>query len=319
MSFDADLLPLSRKDTETIGDIDLPDNVRELIRHGHSENTRRAYASDLRAFIAWGGSIPTSPEQLARYIADEGGRLHPSTIQRRLTAISAAHGLLDVGSTPHLHPMVRASLRGLQRLHGCKQRQVTPLLVEDLCDILDSTGDSVRDKRDRVLLLVGFAGGLRRSELVGLNIEDIEFVGEGMILNITRSKTDQTAKGRRIGIPHARGRWCAVAETRRWLDILDKDSGPLLRPVTKGGEFRPTRLSREAVATTIKRRVANVGRDPKNFSGHSLRAGFVTSASRLGIPSHSIRRQTGHASDGTMSRYVREGLLFQRNAAGQLL
>ena len=120
MNIDPDLLPLSREDIVTIGDTDLPAKVRELIRHGHSENTRRAYASDLRAFIAWGGSIPTSPEELARYIADEGGRLHPSTIQRRLTAIATAHGLLDVGGTPHLHPMVRASLRGLQRLHGCQ-------------------------------------------------------------------------------------------------------------------------------------------------------------------------------------------------------
>lgn len=319
MNVDPDLLPLSREDIETIGDTDLPDNVRELIRHGHSENTRRAYASDLRAFIAWGGSIPTSPEELARYIADQGGRLHPSTIQRRLTAIAAAHGLLDVGGTPHLHRMVRASLRGLQRLHGCKQRQVAPLLVEDLWDILDRTEDSVRDKRDRMLLLVGFVGGLRRSELVGLDIEDIEFVREGIILNTTRSKTDQTAKGRRIGIPHARGRWCPVAETRRWLEVLGGDTGPLLRPVTKGGDINFTRLSPEAMATTVKRRVADLGHDPENFSGHSLRAGFVTSASRLGIPSLSIRRQTGHASEETMSRYVREGKLFSQNPAGQLL
>ena len=168
-------------------------------------------------------------------------------------------------------------------------------------------------------MLVGFAGGLRRSELVGLNIDDIEFVREGMILNITRSKTDQTGTGRRIGIPQARGRWCPVAETRRWLEKVTEDSGPLLRPVTKGGEIKPTRLSPEAVATTIKLHVADIGRDPANYSGHSLRAGLVTSASRLGVPSHAIRRQTGHSSDEMMSRYVREGQLFSGNAAGHLM
>jgi integrase len=298
---------------------ELPEAVRELIREAHAENTRRAYQSDLRAFRAWGGDVPTTPDQLACYIAEEGQRLHPSTIQRRLAALSVAHRLTGGSGHPTTHPIVKAALRGLQRLSGVMQTQAAPLMVEDLWAILDRTRDSIRDQRDRALLLVGFAGGLRRSELVGLDVSDLEFVREGLILTLRRSKTDQEGKGRRIGVPHARGRWCPVREVRTWMELAGITGGPLFRWLRKGGAVAGDRLSGEAVSALIKRRARGIGLDQAKFSGHSLRAGFVTSAARAGIATHLIRQQTGHASDATMSRYIREGSIFTQNAAGQLL
>ena len=169
------------------------------------------------------------------------------------------------------------------------------------------------------MLLIGFAGGLRRSELVGLDIADLEFVREGLIVTLRRSKTDQVGRGRRIGIPHARGRWCPVREVQGWTAAAGIEAGPMFRSLRKGGFIAADRLSGEAVSALIKRHVRRIGLDPSTFSGHSLRAGFVTSAARAGIATHLIRAQTGHASDATMSRYIREGSLFRGNAAGQLL
>ncbi len=220
---------------------------------------------------------------------------------------------------PTHHPLVKAALRGLQRVSGVAQDQAAPLMVKDLWAILDKTGDSIRDQRDRALLLIGFAGGLRRSELVGLDLADLEFVREGLIIILRRSKTDQEGRGRRIGIPHARGRWCPVREVQAWVEVAEIEEGPLLRSLRKGGVISPDRLSGEAVSMLIKRHVRQIGLEPVKFSGHSLRAGFVTSAARAGIAAHLIRQQTGHASDASMGRYIREGSLFRGNAAGQLL
>ncbi len=180
-------------------------------------------------------------------------------------------------------------------------------MVEDLWSILDRTGDSIRDQRDRALLLIGFAGGLRRSELVGLDLTDLEFVREGLIVTLRRSKTDQEGRGRRIGIPHARGRWCPVRELQAWIEAAEIEEGSLFRSLRKGGFVLDDRLSGEAVSALIKRHVRGIGLEPAKFSGHSLRAGFVTSAARAGIATHLIRAQTGHASDATMAHYIRGG------------
>jgi len=140
-----------------------------------------------------------------------------------------------------------------------------------------------------------------------------------LIITLRRSKTDQEGRGRRIGIPHARGRWCPVREAEAWVEAAEIEEGSLFRSLRKGGLIAADRLSGEAVSLLIKRHVRGIGLDPAKFSGHSLRAGFVTSAARAGIATHLIRQQTGHASEATMSRYIREGSLFRGNAAGQLL
>ena len=193
------------------------------------------------------------------------------------------------------------------------------MLRDDLFLVLDHMGDDVRAARDRALLLIGFAGGFRRSEVVGLNVEDIGSVRRGLIISLRHSKTDQEGLGRRIGIPVGRTRWCPVAALSRWLDLAGIASGPIFRSVNRHGRIGAMRLSGEAVCIIIRERIASAGIDPTGYSGHSLRAGFATSAVQAGVSAIKIRQQTGHASDAMLARYVRDGELFVGNAAAALL
>jgi len=183
----------------------------------------------------------------------------------------------------------------------------------------ENTGNSIIDVRNKALLALGFAGGFRRSELVGLNCEDIVEKPEGLIVTIRKSKTDQEGKGRLVGIPYGRGRICPVTLTLVWLANIKDQQGPLFRPVRKGGLVSDQRLSGEAVAKVVKQAVCTLGLHPANYSAHSLRAGFVTSAIQAGAPSQFVRKQTGHASEATMARYVRLGNLFTENAVSWMM
>jgi integrase len=190
---------------------------------------------------------------------------------------------------------------------------------EDLFSALAVMGDSLKDVRDRALLLVGFAGGFRRSEFVAINCTDIESVRQGVVIHVRRSKTDQEGVGRKIGIPHGRTRWCPVAALNDWLERAGIEDGPVFRPVDRHGRVQGQRLSGEAVSLVVKERVAAIGLEPNEFSGHSLRAGLATSAAAAGVSSWKIRQQTGHASDAMLARYIRDGELFVDNAVAVLL
>ncbi len=148
---------------------------------------------------------------------------------------------------------------------------------------------------------------------------DIETVRQGLIVTIRRSKTDQVGVGRKLGVPHGRTRYCPVAALERWLEISGIQSGAIFRPVDRHGRIAPDRLSGDAVSVIVRERVAGASLDPGGFSGHSLRAGFATSATQAGVSTLKIRQQTGHASDAMLARYVRDGELFTGNAAGTLL
>lgn len=296
----------------------LPEQVRAYVREAISENTRRAYRSDLDHFAAWGGTIPAKPETVAAYLSAHAETLAVATLKRRLAALSVAHEAMGLHS-PTSKKLVQAALRGIQRTHGSPQRQAKPLLVEDLLRIMATLGDGPKDMRDRALLLIGFAGGFRRSELVALNQEDIEVVRQGLIVTIRRSKTDQTGEGRRIGIPLARGRYCPVHSYERWIETAGIETGAIFRPVTRHGHVGEGRLSTRSISTIVKERIKAIGHDAENYSGHSLRAGLATSAAMAGISTLAIRQQTGHRSDATLARYVRRGELFVNNAAGSLL
>jgi integrase len=180
-------------------------------------------------------------------------------------------------------------------------------------------GEGVKNARDRALLLIGFPGGFRRSEIVGLDCGDVERVRQGLIVTLRRSKTDQEGAGRKVGIPFGRTRHCPVLALDHWLAVSGIEAGPVFRPVDRHGRVASERLSGEAVSLVVKERVAAVGIDPTGFSGHSLRAGFTTSAVQVGVSTLKIRSQTGHASDAMLARYVRDGELFVDNAAGALL
>jgi integrase len=296
----------------------LPKEVAALVQNSIAENTRRAYLSDLAQFESWGGCIPATDTMLASYIAAHAETLTVATLMRRLVAISKAHEARGLHN-PVRSALVRATLRGIKRKAGMAQRQAKPLVKEDLILVLDAMSEGLRDARDRALLLVGFAGGFRRSELVGINREDIELVRFGIVIHLRKSKTDQMGAGRKVAIPHGRTRWCPVAALEEWLARSGTSGGPVFRPVERDGKVSNRRLSGEAVSLVIKERVQAAGIDPTGYSGHSLRAGFATSAAQAGVSSRKIRQQTGHASDATLARYIRDGELFADNAAGALL
>jgi integrase len=283
--------------------------VLRLIAAASAPNTRRAYAADLDHFLGWGGSLPAGPEIVARYLADHGGKLAVATLARRLVGIGRAHvhrGLSD----PTKAELVRLALRGIRRLYGCPQRRVAPLRAKDVYAIVSGFGSSTRDVRDRAILLLGFAGAFRRSEISSLECRWIERTQQGLVVTLHRSKTDQEGRGRRVAIPRAVGIACPVVALEAWLEASAIADGPVFRPVTKTGRALGSRLSADAVAIIVKQHAAAIGLDPARYSGHSLRAGFATSAAAAGVPTWKIKAQTGHVSDAVLGRYIRDGELF---------
>jgi integrase len=291
--------------------------MTDYIAAAVAENTRRAYRCDLRAFLAWGGSLPALPETVAAYLVAHAPVLSPFTLSRRLVAIGQAHTILGY-SNPCRDDLVQRTLRGIWRLHGRPQRQVAPALREDVLAMLPHM-KGTRGIRDRALVLIGFAGAFRRSELVALLRDDIAFVKEGLTITVRRSKTDQLGEGRKVAIPYARGRACPVKALEAWLEHARIDSGPLFRFVNKAGGIGTAALSAQTVATLVKEYANKAGLDAIQYSGHSLRAGLITSAAKAGVSSWKIREQSGHKSEAMLQRYIRDADIFEGNAAGAVL
>lgn len=296
----------------------LPEPIRHLLTHSLSTNSKRAYAADLAHFRASGRGIPCSPETVAAYLAEIADTHAVATIQRRLAAIAKAHRASG-HEDPCRAEIVKAAMRGIRRIRGVMQREAQALQRDDLFMVLERMGDRPIDIRDKALLLTGFAAAFRRSELVGLDCDDVEHVRQGIVLHLRRSKTDQFGQGRKIAVPHGRTRWCPIRHLTDWLTFAGIEQGPIFRSIDRHGHISPDRLSGEAVATITKKRVEAAGFDPATFSGHSLRAGFATSAVMAGASTFKIRAQTGHKSDAMLGRYVRDGSLFTDNAAGAVL
>jgi integrase len=296
----------------------LSEPVRRFLSSSLSASTQRAYAADLVHFRASGRDIPCQPQSVAEYLADLAETHAVATIQRRAAAIAKAHRASGFDD-PCRSEIIRAIMQGIRRTKGMAQREAQALQRDDLFEVLSRMGDRTIDVRDKALLLVGFAGAFRRSELVGLDCGDVEHAGRGIVLHLRRSKTDQTGRGRKIAIPHGRTRWCPTRHLSDWLALARIEQGPLFRSIDRHGHVAASRLSGEAVATIVKRRVEAAGFDRASFSGHSLRAGFVTSAVMAGASIFKIRAQTGHKSEAMLGRYVRDGSLFTDNAAGPLL
>nr|WP_247682230.1 site-specific integrase [Burkholderia sp. Tr-862] len=179
-------------------------------------------------------------------------------------------------------------------------------------------GTDLRSQRDRALILTGFAAALRRSELVALDVRDLAFVDQGMVLTLRRSKTDQAGVGRKIGVPFGRPRACPVTEVAKWLEHSHLHDGAVFRAIDKSGVLRGDRLTAQSVTLVVKARARAAGLDPSALSAHSLRAGLATSAARAGIPSYKIQQQTGHRSLEMLARYIRDANLFEHNAASVL-
>ncbi len=294
------------------------DLVEAFIRQSRAPNTLKAYASDLEQFQLWGGQLPSTPAQVAQFLAERADQLKPATLSRYVASLAVAHRSMGLTS-PTTSELVRSVIKGIRRVNGMAQKAAKPLVKEDLFAVLDAMGDAIKDARDRSLLLIGFAGGFRRSELVGLNVKDLAFVRQGMIITLRHSKTDQEGQGRKIGIPFGRTKHCPVKATETWFHRASITQGPIYTSIAKGGHIKPQRLSTNAVADIIQHRIAQAGMTPEGYSGHSLRSGFATSAAIAGVSTWRIRKQTGHASDVMLGRYIRDGELFTENAAGAIL
>ncbi len=295
----------------------LSPTLSDYLRAALSENSRRSYRSDLNHFLAWGGRIPAEPELVARYLAAHSCKHTVATLARRLVSIGKAHTTQDF-SSPTSSELVRSTLRGIRHVHGSIQNQVAPALKDDVLQMVAGL-HGMKGARDAALLLIGFAGAFRRSELVSLNVADIEQAKQGLIVQLRFSKTDQEGRGRKIAIPFARGAVCPILALQHWLEISGITEGSIFRPVNRHGVVAETTLTPQAVALVVKERARAVGLDPAGYSGHSLRAGLVTSAASLGVSSWRIRAQTGHKSDAMLARYIRDANMFIDNAAGAVL
>lgn len=298
--------------------LNLATKVNEFIRDSRAPNSRLAYASDLAQFCDWGGALPASPELVAAYLAAHADVLSVATLRRRLTAISHAHRTHSKVN-PVATELVKATLRGIARTRARPAGAAKPLLRDNLFSVLDAIGTSASDLRDRALLLIGFAGALRRSEVVGLDFADLTQTGDGVVITLRHSKTDQLNTGQKIGVPFGRERHCPVRALSDWLKVSGIQDGAVFRPMNRHGAILDRRLSSEAVSLIVKRRLAAAGFDPTGFSGHSLRAGFITSAAISGAPIWKIRKQTRHTTDQGVARYIRTDAFFIQNAAEGLL
>jgi site-specific recombinase XerD len=299
------------------------DQVRDFIRASKSESTLRGYQSDWRSFCSWCESrqlcaVPASPETVATFIAECAASLKVGSIQRRLNAITEAHKAVGLESPTH-HGMVANTLKGIRRTRGTAPVQKTATLIADIRTMIESTDAGLIGQRDRALILLGFAGAFRRSEIVGLTIDDCAFGKDGLTITLRRSKTGQTGAGRKIGIPYGSNpETCPVRNLQSWIEQAGISEGPLFRSVNRHGTIQTAGLSGIDVARVVKKLAGRAGLDAAKYAGHSLRAGHATAATIAGASERSIQNQTGHKSAQMLRRYIRDGSLFRENSAGKL-
>lgn len=314
------ILPDRSAGTEIGPLAEIADRASEFIQQSKAKNTIRAYRADWEHFSDWcqvhgQTALPASPDTVALYLADISTTHKPGTLTRRISAISQAHQIAGMES-PTGASKVRLVMAGIRRTKGTAQNAKTPVLVDDLRKMVDRLPDGMLGIRDRALLLIGFAGGFRRSELVGLDRDAVEIPKDGIVVTIRHSKTDQEGQGRKIGIPYGSNPvTCPVRAFQAWLEASGILEGPVFRPVTRHGRILAQRLSTNAVAEIVKRYAAAVGLDATKFAAHSLRSGLVTSADMGGASEKSIMNQTGHRSTVMVRKYIRDGSLFRSNAA----
>lgn len=303
---------------------DLHTHAREYLSKAKAANTRKAYREDWQHFTDWCqfhgcDPLPASPDIIVLYLTDlarQGRKV--STLSRRLVAISQAHKHKGLAS-PTASAVVHEALKGIRREHGSHSDCVDALLTEDIRAICRALPPSRIGLRDRALILLGFAGAFRRSELVGLDIEDIAECPDGLRITLRRSKTDQDGEGRIVGVPYGSNPdTCPVRTYKSWVEEARIVSGPLFRGMDKGGRLVSTRLSDRAVAQIIQRAVQRAQLPHRHVAGHSLRAGHATSAAYEGVSERLIMKQTGHRSERMVRRYIREADLFRENSATRL-
>ena len=297
--------------------------AENYIRSAKAANTVKAYRSDWTSFEAFCrgrevASLPAAPASVAAYAAEAARQLKANTVERHLTAISQAHQLAGFPN-PVEDKLVRTVMAGIRRVKGTAQQGKDPLSPELLRKMFAGSPDDLRSLRDRALLLVGFAGAFRRSEVVALRYEDVRFTGEGLVVTIPRSKTDPDGEGHTVGLPYgSHPESCPVRALEAWLSQSNITYGYLFTRIGRwGGEVSGKPICDHQLAKIIKRLVARAGLDPASFSGHSLRSGLATSAAEGGANERAIMDQTRHRSLKQVRKYIRRGSLFKDNAAAR--
>ncbi len=295
----------------------LEERARAYAEAARAPATLRAYAADWRAFSAWCAAqgvdaLPATPHTVALFLADLPGR--PSTLRRKLAAIAVMHRASGHDS-PTEHGVVRATFAGIRRERGIAPRPKTALLVEELRTALATCGERRIDVRDRALVLIGFAGALRRSELVGLDVSDVAVEGEGLVLRLRRSKTNQEGELEEVAVLYGSDpQTCPVRALQAWLATGAIVEGPLFRAVDRAGRVGSGRLTARIVGERVKKIGARSGLDPDSYAAHSLRSGFATSAARANKSEAAIMRQGRWKSIPVARRYIRAGSRWHDHA-----
>ena len=298
------------------------------LKNSKSNNTIRAYKSDFNdfgLFCAKNGfkSLPSEPKIISLYLTHLSTKDSKiSTLKRRLVSIGIIHKLkghyLDTK-----HPSIIENIMGIKRRKGSSQKAKKPLLISNLKQLInvidEQRNDEIKRLRDRTIILIGFSGGFRRNEIVSLNYDDLEYVEEGLKITLRRSKTDQYGEGLIKGLPYFDNpEYCPAVSMQNWLKLSKIENGPVFRKFIKGSKLSEKRLSDQTVALLIKKYLELAGIDSKNFSGHSLRSGFATTAAESGAEERSIMAMTGHKSTEMVRRYIKEANLFKNNPLNKI-
>lgn len=297
----------------------------ELAEASTAPATLRAYDSGWRAFLAFcdeldADALPAAPQTVALYVARlvEQGR-SSSTVDQRIAAIRFVHRRAGHDS-PTQHAIVSAVVQGARRTIGTAPTPKRAFLAQHVRAAVRALDrDSLAGRRDAALLLLGFAGGFRRAEIAALDVTDLEWLDDGLIVMVRQSKTDQTGAGRKVAIPRGRGASCPVAALRDWLGAAGIEGGPVFRSMRKGDRVTDQRLSSKGAALVVKRAAEAIGLDAADFGGHSLRRGLVTSAVRAGRSDAQIMTTTGHRSRAMLDRYREDAGRFDDAASVGLL
>jgi site-specific recombinase XerD len=298
------------------------------LKNSKAINTIRAYKSDFRDFELFcvkNGfkSIPTDPKIVSLYLTHLSTKdIKMSTLKRRLVSIGVIHKFkghyLDTK-----HPSIIENIMGIKRRKGSIQKGKKPLLIsylKQIINVIDQfNNEEIKKFRDRSIILIGFSGGFRRNEIVSLDCDDLDFVTEGLKINLRRSKTDQFGEGAVKALPYfENSQYCPVLSLKKWIEVSNIKSGALFRRFSKGSKLMENRLTDQTVALLIKKYLKLAGIDSKNYSGHSLRSGFATSAAESGAEERSIMAMTGHKSTEMVRRYIKEADLFKNNALNKI-
>lgn len=291
-----------------------------------ADNTIKSYSADWNDFADWCElkgvtAMPCLPETIVNYINDLADDAKANTVSRRITAISENHIAAGYSQTnPAKDGLVRNAMRAIRREKGTFQKGKSPILMETIELLAECfEDDSLTTLRDKAVILLGFAGAFRRSELVAVRVEDITFMPQGMVIFIPQSKGDQLGHGSQIAIPYSPNpKCCAVVAVKQWLQASEIHSGPIFHPIDRWGKIREIQLSDKSVALIVKKYVSKLGLDESEFAGHSLRRGFATSAAQHDLDTLSIMRQTRHKSEKMVHRYIEQGNLFKRNPLNKM-